>query len=123
MNSLSDTKKLLATGVIAGFASGLLGVGGGMVIVPFLVLFLHFQAKRAIATSLATIAPIALVGAVLHAGYGNVHFQKALIVGVPAIAGVLVGFQLQQYLSGRTLKLIFAALLLLVALDLLLPWV
>jgi uncharacterized protein len=73
----------------------------------------------AIGTSLAAIVVIAAVAAAAHGAYGNVHVQEGLLVGVPAVAGVLVGTELQQRITTRAISLIFAALLVVVALDLL----
>jgi len=116
----SRTLRLTVIGTAAGLFSGLFGVGGGIVIVPLLVLWLGFGERLATGTSLAAIAVIAAVAAAVHGGYGNVHLEEGLLVGLPAVAGVLAGTQLQQRISTRAISLIFAALLVLVALDLLL---
>ena len=105
---------------MAGLFSGLFGVGGGIIIVPLLVLWLGFGEREATGTSLAAIAVIATVATVVHGAYGNVHVGEGLLVGVPAVAGVLAGTQLQQHISTRAISLIFAALLVATAIDLLL---
>src|SRR5213082_1811562 len=88
--------KLAVTGTAAGLFSGLFGVGGGTVIVPLLVLWLGYGERQATGTSLAAIVPIAVAGVIVQAAYGNVHVDKAALVGLPAVAGVLVGTALQQ---------------------------
>jgi uncharacterized membrane protein YfcA len=113
------TLTLAAIGTAAGLFSGLFGVGGGVLIVPLLVLLCGFGERPAIGTSLAAIVVIAAVAAAAHGAYGNVHVQEGLLVGVPAVAGVLVGTELQQRITTRAISLIFAALLVVVALDLL----
>ncbi len=116
----SRTVRLAAIGTAAGLFSGLFGVGGGVVIVPLLVLWLGFGERVATGTSLAAIAIIAAVATAVHGAYGNVHLGEGLLVGLPAVAGVLAGTQLQQRISTRAISLIFAAMLVLVAADLLL---
>lgn len=101
--------------------SGLFGVGGGVLIVPLLVLWLGFDQRLATGTSLAAIVIIAAIATVTHGAYGNVHVDEGVLIGVPAVAGVLIGTELQQRISTKALSLIFAALLVVVAVDLLVP--
>src|SRR4051812_26834365 len=91
--------KLAASGTPARLFSGLFGVGGGVVIVPLLVLWLDFGERIATGTSLAAIAIIAAVATVGHGAYGNVHLQEGLLVGLPAVAGVIAGTELQRRVS------------------------
>jgi uncharacterized membrane protein YfcA len=111
---------LAAIGTLAGLFSGLFGVGGGVVIVPLLVLWLGFDERLATGTSLAAIVVIAAVATAVHGAYGNVHLREGALVGVPAVAGVLIGTELQQRISTKAISLVFAALLTVVAVDLLL---
>jgi uncharacterized membrane protein YfcA len=112
--------KLAAIGTVAGLFSGLFGVGGGVVLVPLLVLWLGFDERLAAGTSLAAIVVSAAAATAVHAAYGNVHLREGVLVGVPAVAGVLIGTELQQRLSTRAISLAFAALLAGVGVDLLL---
>jgi uncharacterized membrane protein YfcA len=114
-----DLAKLAVIATAAGVFSGLFGVGGGTVIVPLLVLWFAYGEHEATGTSLAAIIVIAAFGVAFHGAYGNVDPAKGLLIGVPAVAGVVIGTSLQQRLSGRTLLLMFAALLVAVAIDLL----
>jgi uncharacterized protein len=114
------TLKLIAIGTAAGLFSGLFGVGGGTVIVPLLVLWLGYDERTATATSLAAIVFIAGFAAATQGLYGNVHFLDGVLVGVPAIAGVLLGTWLQQRLRGRSISLLFAAVLVASAVELVL---
>jgi len=114
------TLTLAAIGTAAGLFSGLFGVGGGILIVPLLVL-VGFEQRLATGTSLAAIVVIAAVAAGAHGAYGNVHVEEGILVGVPAVAGVLVGTELQQRISTKAISLIFAAMLVVVAVDLLIP--
>jgi uncharacterized protein len=114
------TLRLAALGTVAGIFSGVFGVGGGVLIVPLLVLWLGYEEREATGTSLAAIAVIATIGAALHAAYGNVDLAGGLLVGVPAVGGVLVGTWVQQRVPVRWISLAFAALLTAVGLELLL---
>jgi uncharacterized membrane protein YfcA len=113
------TLRLAAIGTAAGLFSGLFGVGGGVLIVPLLVLWCGFGARLATGTSLAAIVVIAGVAAATHGAYGNVHLQEGVLVGIPAVAGVLIGTELQQRITTKAISLIFAAMLVVVAVDLL----
>jgi uncharacterized membrane protein YfcA len=110
----------MAIGTAAGLFSGLFGVGGGSVIVPLLVLWLGYQERAATATSLAAIIFIAAFAAATQGLYGNVHVLDAVLVGVPAVAGVLLGTWLQQRVPNRSISLLFAAVLVASAVELVL---
>jgi uncharacterized membrane protein YfcA len=103
--------RLVVIGLVAGLFSALFGVGGGIVIVPLLVLLAGFGARPATGTSLAAIGITALVGTILYAYEGHVHVAHAALVGVPATFGAVAGAAVQQRISTRALSLAFAALL------------
>lgn len=111
--------RLAAIGTAAGFFSGIFGVGGGTVIVPLLVLWLGYGEREATGTSLAAIVFIAAFAAAAQAGYGNVRVEYGVLVGLPAVLGVLLGTRLQQRLHTRTIALLFAAVLVASAVELL----
>jgi uncharacterized membrane protein YfcA len=100
---------LIAT--FAGAFSGLFGVGGGTIIVPLLVLWLGYEQREATGTSLAAIIVIGALAAIAQALYGNVDFWKGVLIGLPAVAGVLSGVALQQRLSERAVAGAFVVLL------------
>lgn len=112
---------LAGIGIAAGAFSGLFGVGGGTVIVPLAILWLGFGEREATGTSLAAIVIIAGLAAGLHGAYGNVDPGNALLIGAPAILGVLAGTALQQRIPERAVSLIFACLMLGIAVELILP--
>jgi uncharacterized membrane protein YfcA len=109
---------LVAIGVAAGVLGGLLGVGGGVLFVPGLVIVVGLTQHQAEGTSLLAIVPVALVGALSQDRYGNVRRGDALLVGVLSIAGVAGGVALANALSGAALRVAFAALILLIAAQL-----
>ena len=115
------TLRLAAIGTAAGLFSGLFGVGGGVLIVPLLVVWCGFGPRLATGTSLAAIVIIAAVATGVHGVYGNVHLREGLFVGTAGGGGVLIGTELQQRISSKAITLIFAALLAVVAVDLLVP--
>jgi uncharacterized membrane protein YfcA len=106
---------LVAIGLAAGFFSALFGVGGGVIVVPLLVLLAGFNGRVATGTSLAAIGLTALFGVVAFGLLGEVEWDDALVVGLPATAGSLAGTWLQQRVSSRMLVLLFAVFLLAVA--------
>lgn len=105
------TARLALIGLVAGVFSTLFGVGGGIVVVPLLVALAAFPTHTAAATSLGAILVTATAGALLYALRGEVRPGYALLIGIPAVGGALVGTHVQQRLSGRALTLAFAALL------------
>jgi len=102
-------------GVAAGMLSGLLGVGGGALFVPALVLLLGLDQVDAEATSLLAIVPVALVGTWRQHRYGNVRVRDGLLVGLVAIPGALLGVVLVNALPERAIEYAFAALLVWIA--------
>jgi uncharacterized membrane protein YfcA len=111
------TLALAVIGTLAGLFSGLFGVGGGTVIVPLLILWLGFGEREATGTSLAAIIVIVAAAALAQGAYGNVHVDDALLIGFPAVGGVLVGTWLQQKVPPKAVSLLFALLLLVTAGD------
>ncbi|MFL5870129.1 MAG: TSUP family transporter [Solirubrobacterales bacterium] len=102
-------------GFAGGMIGGLLGVGGGIIFVPALAIFLDKSQVGAEATSLLAIVPVAMVGAWRQQRFGNVRVRDGLIVGALSPIGVLIGVEVSNAVSQRTLELGFAALLLFVA--------
>jgi len=110
--------RLAPLGVGVGVLSGLLGIGGGVVLVPLLVLLLAMGQKHAQATSLAAITLTAVAGAVSYGLAGDVVLLPALVIVVGGFVGSLMGAELVHRLSERTLRLIFAAVMVAVAVRL-----
>ncbi|HEX7291283.1 MAG TPA: sulfite exporter TauE/SafE family protein [Conexibacter sp.] len=112
------TLKLAAIGTAGGLFSGLFGVGGGAVMVPLLLLWLAYEERAAAATSLGAIAIVSLFGAGAQGLYGNVDVADALVVGIPAVGGVLLGTWAQQRVPADAIAFAFAALLVAAAIQL-----
>jgi hypothetical protein len=113
------TLKLAAIGTLAGVFSGLFGVGGGTIVVPLLIFWFGYGERLATGTSLAAIILIGLLGALAQGGlYGNVHVLTGLLLSIPAVIGVVAGAAIQQRISQRAVSLLFAALLVVVAIEL-----
>jgi len=102
-------------GFAGGMVGGLLGVGGGVLFVPALAIFLDEPQVRAEATSLAAIVPVALVGAWRQRAYGNVRVREGIAIGLLSAAGVAVGVAIANAVSGRVLEVSFACLLLVIS--------
>lgn len=98
-----------------GLAGGLVGVGGGVLFVPALTVFLDLNQVEAESTSLLMIVVVALVGAARQRTYGNLDLRDALLIGALSPLGVLAGVVAANEVSQRALELAFAALVLFVA--------
>jgi uncharacterized membrane protein YfcA len=107
--------RLVLIGLAAGFFSALFGVGGGIIIVPLLLLVFALEARVATATSLAAIGITAVSGVIAYAFHGDIRVGYAALVGLPAAASVAGATAVQQRLKTRTLELAFAAFLVVVA--------
>jgi hypothetical protein len=103
--------RLALIGSAAGAFSGLFGVGGGTVIVPLLVMWFAYGEREATGTSLFAIVMIASLAAGMQGIHGNVDPLKAMIVGLPALGGVVAGTALQQRVPERAVAGGFAVLL------------
>lgn len=121
-SSQNQTLRLVVVGTAAGLFSGLFGVGGGTVIVPLLIFWFAYGERLATGTSLAAIVVIGALGALLQGGvYGNVHVLTGLLLAIPAMVGVVLGTAIQQRIPQRAVSYLFAALLIAIAIELIIP--
>lgn len=104
-----------ALGFAGGTVGGLIGVGGGVLFVPALVIFLDQSQLDAVSTSLLAIVPVAIVGTWRQHRYGNVRLREAAMIGALSPLGVGLGVLLSNTLPERALELAFAALIVLIA--------
>jgi uncharacterized protein len=105
-------------GFAGGMVGGLLGVGGGILFVPALAIFMGETQVRAEATSLLAIVPVALVAVWRQLGYGNVRVRDGLVIGALSPIGVGIGVVVSNAIPQRALELTFAGLALLIATQL-----
>ena len=110
---------LVGIGLAGGFFSALFGVGGGIIVVPLLVLAVGLEAREATGTSLAAIGLTALFGVAAFWALDEVRWREAAVVGFPAMVGTLAGTWAQQRVPARLVVLLFAAFLAAVAIRLL----
>ena len=108
--------KFAVVGGVAGFVSGLLGVGGGIVIVPALTAWIGMPLKRALGTSLAIIAVLVIPGTIVHAILGHIDWAIFLVLTLGVVPGVRIGARIALGARERTLRVTVGAFLLLVAL-------
>ncbi|MCB0864342.1 MAG: sulfite exporter TauE/SafE family protein [Solirubrobacterales bacterium] len=113
------TIRLAGIGILAGAFSGLFGVGGGAVMVP-LLLGCGYRERNATATSMCAIVFVCSFAAAVQGFYGNVELGNAALLAGPAVIGVALGVGLQQRIPERTVSLLFAVLLVVVAIELVL---
>lgn len=104
-------------GVLAGVLSALFGVGGGIVFVPTLI-FLGNSARVAVATSLAAMVPVILMGSWRQTRYGNVRWREAVVIGVASVPTAKLGEVVANSVPNEVLQRLFALVLVLVAVQL-----
>jgi uncharacterized membrane protein YfcA len=107
---------LIGVGLVGGFLSGLFGIGGGILMVPLLLLFLRIDQRHASALSLAGVLPAAIVGSITYASQGTVDVLAAVFIAVGGIGGALIGTRLLPIVPLGVLRWLFIGLLLLTAL-------
>jgi uncharacterized protein len=105
-----DVAALLIVAFAAGMLGGMVGVGGGVLFVPALVVFMELSQLEAEATSLVAVVAVGAVGAWRQHGYGNLRPRDALLIGVLSPLGVAVGVVAANEISERVLEILFAAL-------------
>jgi len=105
-----DVAGLLLVAFAAGMLGGMVGVGGGVLFVPALVVLMDLSQLEAEATSLVAVVAVGAVGAWRQQGYGNLRARDALLIGLLSPVGVAVGLLAANGVSERALELLFAAL-------------
>lgn len=109
---------LLGIGAVSGLFAAMFGIGGGVVIVPLLMLVARMPPRMAAATSLATLILTSLIGVVRYAGTDHVDWLGAALIGVPAVVGVLIGIRFQRRLPADWLVLGFGVFVIAIGLRL-----
>ena len=118
--SLHTILILVLVGIAAGILSGLVGVGGGIIIVPSLVYFLSFSQKTAQGTSLGLLLlPVGILGVLQYYKHGHVDFRIVGLIAIGFFAGSYLGSKVALSLSHDTVKKMFAILLIIIAIKML----
>jgi len=111
---------LVLVGLAAGFLSGLIGIGGGVIIVPALVFFLGFTQKQAQGTSLGILLlPVGILAVMQYYKQGYLNINYVIVVSIAFVAGGFLGSKLAISLSDEKVKKIFAVIMMLIALKML----
>jgi uncharacterized protein len=118
--TLKAAAPAVGVGLVAGVLSGLLGVGGGIIIVPLLVALVHLSQHQAHATSLAAIVPIGAVGALTYALGGEIDLEVAGLLALGALVGAPAGARIMARIEERRLGIMFGVLMIAVGIQLLL---
>lgn len=106
--------KIVAIGLAAGVYSGFLGLGGGFIVVPALTRYCGVTVKRAIGTSLVTVAVLAIPGTIAHSQLGHIDWPLALLLAIGVVPGAALGARLTKHATDRAMRLAFSALLIVV---------
>src|SRR5512139_297770 len=113
--SFAETALLFVSGIATGTIGAMLGIGGGVFLIPFLVIVLGLPMHQAIATSFLAVIATSSAGAVLNLERGMVNVRLGMLLETTTVTGAILGGITATYLSGATLKEIFSGLMLLVA--------
>jgi uncharacterized membrane protein YfcA len=109
---------LIAIGIVSGLFAAMFGIGGGVVIVPLLILLTRMPPRIAAATSLATLLLTSMIGTARYAGSGHIDWVAAIVIGVPAVVGVVIGIYFQKRLPADWLIIGFGVLIIAIGLKL-----
>jgi len=120
-DQIGDLVQLALIGLAAGFLAGLLGIGGGVLMVPAMVLLLGFDQHVAQGTSLLVIIPAALSGSYTHHRNGRLFLRDAAILGAGGVIGAVIGSVFALSIEDDILRRLFAGFLLITAARMLLP--
>jgi len=109
---------LIGIGIVSGLFAAMFGIGGGVVIVPLLILLTRMPPRIAAATSLATLLLTSMIGTARYAGSGHIDWVAAIVIGVPAVVGVVIGISFQKRLPADWLIIAFGVLIIAIGLKL-----
>lgn len=109
---------LIGIGIVSGLFAAMFGIGGGVVIVPLLMLVTKMPPRIAAATSLATLLLTSMIGAARYSGSGHIDWIAAIVIGIPAVFGVIIGISFQKRLPADWLIIGFGVLIIAIGLKL-----
>lgn len=114
---MKNAIKTILIGGVGGACAGLIGIGGGIIMIPGMVLLLDLNQHTAHATSLAAIAPLAVISSVIYSNYGNLNFSLAILFAIGGILGAYIGSSMMPYVKPTILKRILAIACILTAIK------
>ena len=109
--------KSILIGIAAGIAAGLIGLGGGIIMVPCMISFLGISQHKAQATSLAVIGPLAIISTIVYNSYGNLNIYLACLLSVGGVVGAYIGASLMPYVNKNILRRLLALLCIITAIK------
>ena len=109
--------KAVSIGIAGGIGAGLIGIGGGIIMVPCMISFLGLSQHKAHATSLAAIAPLALISAIVYSSYGNLNIYLACLLSLGGVIGAYIGASLMPHVNAIILKRILALMCIITAIK------
>ncbi|HZK43113.1 MAG TPA: sulfite exporter TauE/SafE family protein [Syntrophomonadaceae bacterium] len=118
---LSSPIWLVILGIVVGSLTGMLGLGGGIIIVPVMIWLFGSKPIEAVGTTLLAMLPIAIIGAIIKMGQGFVNLNAGLIIGVGSIIGAQIGVKISQFVNPKLFKVIFIAIFIYLATSYLIP--
>lgn len=114
---MRDEIKSISIGIAGGIGAGLIGIGGGIIMVPCMISFLGLSQHKAQATSLAAIAPLALISALVYNSYGNLNIYLACLLSVGGVVGAYIGASLMPYVNRIILRRLLALICIITAIK------
>ena len=114
---MSDEIKSISIGVAGGIGAGLIGIGGGIIMIPCMISFLGVSQHKAHATSLAAIAPLAVISAAVYSSYGNLNIYLACLLAAGGVIGAYIGSSLMPHVNATILQRLLGVLCIIMAIK------
>ena len=109
--------KAISVGIAGGLGAGLIGIGGGIIMIPCMISFLGVSQHKAHATSLAAIAPLAVMSAAVYSSYGNLNIYLACVIAVGGVIGAYIGASLMPHINATILQRLLGVLCIIMAIK------
>jgi len=109
--------KAISVGIAGGLGAGLIGIGGGIIMIPCMISFLGVSQHKAHATSLAAIAPLAVMSAAVYSSYGNLNIYLACVIAVGGVIGAYIGASLMPHVNATVLQRLLGVLCIIMAIK------
>ena len=109
--------KAISVGIAGGLGAGLIGIGGGIIMIPCMISFLGVSQHKAHATSLAAIAPLAVMSAAVYSSYGNLNIYLACLLAIGGVIGAYIGSSLMTHVNATILQRLLGCLCIFIAIK------